>query len=337
MKKILLAAVTVIAVFLFLIIINYLTIPFDDGKEIAQKAGIPYPAVIAHRGASGIAPESTALAYELARDIGADYFEADLQRTADGVIIVFHDDSPARTTNAAEIFPGRENDFIGSFTYEELIRLDTGSWFNESFPRKAQDEFVGLQIITLNQLIDIAEAGNNNPGLYLETKSAPRYTGIEEDIVRILAERGWLPHKPTIQPPDREINALNGVRTVNTAMGTSRLIFQSFHPESLRQFRELTPESPRVLLVNFKRIRENGWNETITLASELGNGIGSAGYLTFPWVVRAAHGKDLIVHPYTINNNFYLTLMWFFGTDGVFTDYPGRALDFFRPHSLNKF
>lgn len=330
MKKLFWATTAVITAFIFLIIISYLISPFDGGKEIAQRAGIPYPAVIAHRGASGIAPESTVAAYELARDIGANYLEADLQRTVDGVIIVFHDDSPARTTNAAEIFPGREDDFIGSFTYEELMQLDAGSWFNKSFPGKAREEFNGLQIITLNELIDIAEEGNNNPGLYLETKSAPEYPGIEDDIVEILSNRGWLPGKPDLQHPERNAEKEMETVRVNTAMGTSRIIFQSFHTESLEKFKELSPETKRVLLVNFNRVFDHGWNETLKTASELADGIGPAGYLTFPWIVRKAHSENLIVHPYTVNNRLYLNLMWFFGTDGVFTDYPDTAIKFYR-------
>ena len=61
-------------------------------KALATLQGIPHPAVIAHRGASFDAPESTAAAYKLARDLGADYLELDLQRSKDGVLFVLHDD-----------------------------------------------------------------------------------------------------------------------------------------------------------------------------------------------------------------------------------------------------
>lgn len=330
MRKVLLALVIVAAVFLLMIVISYMISPFGSGKEIANKKGVPYPAVVAHRGASGLAPESTIAAYELARDMGADYLEADLQRTADGVIIIFHDDSPKRTTNVAEIFPGRENEFIGSFTYEELTQLDAGSWFNKSYPRKASNDFIGLKVITLDQLIDIAEAGNNNPGLYLETKSAPNYPGIEEEIVSILTDRGWLPDKPGLEKPDIEANAEKGRRTVNTAMGLSRIIFQSFHPESLKKFQQYSPDTPRILLVNYRRILDKGWKDTIELAHQLGDGIGPAGYLAFPWAVREAHSKGLLVHPYTVNHKCYISIMWFFGADGFFSDYPGRLLEYFH-------
>ena len=61
--------------------------------------------VIAHRGASYDAPEETEPAYLLARELGAAYLELDLQRTADGVLIAFHDDDLRRTTDVEAIFP----------------------------------------------------------------------------------------------------------------------------------------------------------------------------------------------------------------------------------------
>lgn len=81
----------------------------DPGKVLAEEWGIPHPMVIAHRGASGIAPESTRAAYEIARDLGADYLEADIQQTADGRLVVFHDDAQGdnfltRTSNVEHVF-----------------------------------------------------------------------------------------------------------------------------------------------------------------------------------------------------------------------------------------
>ena len=74
------------------------------GKELAERLGVPRPAIIAHRGASYFAPEETAPAYLLAREMGVDYLELDLQRTKDGVLIALHDDDLRRTTNVAGCF-----------------------------------------------------------------------------------------------------------------------------------------------------------------------------------------------------------------------------------------
>lgn len=275
------------------------------GKSLATEAGIPYRAVIAHRGASALAPESTVPAYLLAGEMGADYLEADLQRTSDGVIIAFHDDTLERTTNVAQIFPGRENDFIETFTFEELLQLDAGSWFFEEFPELARESFAGLKILTLVEIINIAEVGSLQPGLYLETKSAPRHPGIEQEIVEILEIRGWL------EEP-------------------GQVIFQSFYPESIEKLKELAPETLRVLLISEEIEAEKGFDNLILQATEIADGIGPVGYLGWPWLTGKAHRAGLIVHPYTINATWQMQLLTFFGADGIFTDRVPEALKTLR-------
>ena len=99
----------------------------DVGQTLARQAGIPWPAVIAHRGASFDAPESTAPAYLVARELGADYLELDLQRTKDGQLIALHDDTLERTTDVAKRFPERAKAPVSQFTLAELKSLDAGS------------------------------------------------------------------------------------------------------------------------------------------------------------------------------------------------------------------
>ena len=98
----------------------------------------------------------------------ADYLEADLQRTKDGEIIVFHDDDFRRTTDMREVFPGREGESPADFTLEELRRLDCGSWFNALHPKRARPEYRKSRILTLDELLDIAHGG---PGIYVELKT----------------------------------------------------------------------------------------------------------------------------------------------------------------------
>src|SRR5437867_6585802 len=70
-----------------------------------QKSPWKRPLLIAHRGASGYAPEHTLAAYELAIRQGADFVEQDLQLTKDDVLICLHDPDLARTTDVAKVFP----------------------------------------------------------------------------------------------------------------------------------------------------------------------------------------------------------------------------------------
>ena len=76
------------------------------GSLAVRAADMPKQ-LIAHRGASGYAPEHTRAAYQLALDQRADYVEQDLAVTRDGVLICLHDDSLERTSNVAEVFRDR--------------------------------------------------------------------------------------------------------------------------------------------------------------------------------------------------------------------------------------
>src|SRR5678816_1957839 len=68
---------------------------------------------VAHRGASGYAPEHTLDAYRLAITQGADYVEQDLQVSKDGVLVCLHDLTLERTTNVKEVFPDRSREREG--------------------------------------------------------------------------------------------------------------------------------------------------------------------------------------------------------------------------------
>lgn len=160
---------------------------------LAVSQGIPHPAVIAHRGASFDAPESTAAAYKLARDLGADYLEMDLQRSKDGVLFALHDNNLQRTTDVASKFPERKDSPANAFTMAELKTLDAGSWFNQAYPDRARASYVGLKILTLDEIIDIAQSNpQHKPGLYIETKEPQQFPGIEHDLKEKLQDRGWL-------------------------------------------------------------------------------------------------------------------------------------------------
>src|SRR6185503_7240451 len=80
------------------------------------------PLVIAHRGASGLAPENTLAAFKLAAALGADGVEMDAQLSADNRAVVIHDTRVNRTTNALGT--------VESFTADRLAGLDAGAWFD---------------------------------------------------------------------------------------------------------------------------------------------------------------------------------------------------------------
>ncbi len=87
------------------------------------------PRLIAHRGASLLAPENTMASMNAASDMGIFGLETDITISYDGVLFLVHDSTLERTTNVAEIFPGREETPAGQFTWAEISRLDAGKWF----------------------------------------------------------------------------------------------------------------------------------------------------------------------------------------------------------------
>lgn len=113
------------------------------------------PRLMAHRGASTLAPENTLTSMQVASKLGTYGLETDVDISYDGVLFLMHDSTLARTTNIAKIFPGREKDPVENFTWAELSRLDAGGWFqgraffpDEPIPTLAQV----LQIVQENHL-----------------------------------------------------------------------------------------------------------------------------------------------------------------------------------------
>lgn len=299
--------------------------PFQ-GARLAKRLGLPRPAVIAHRGASYLAPENTRPAYLLARELGADYLEVDLQRTRDGVLIALHDATLLRTTNIRDVFPDRADDPIETFTFSEIQRLDAGGWFNARFPDRARPSFTGIMIPRLEEILDLGEEGASPIGLFIETKAAGRHPGIERDLVEILRARGWIGADGAGKPP--------------------RIIFESFEPESLARLKALAPRVPAVLLINEAMMNRDGREALLRKAAELGAGIGTWGYrwsrdpgwsvrhaprryvTTWPWHTGAAHRAGLLVYPWTIDDCWEMWMLRLSGADGLFTDRPELALPF---------
>lgn len=119
------------------------------------------PVVYAHRGASAYAPENTLAAVDAADDLGVAWVENDVQLTKDGVLVVVHDTTLGRTTDAEEVFPGRAPWAVKDFTAAEIAKLDAGSWFGAGF--------AGARVPTLTQYLHRLE--RNHQKLLLEIKA----------------------------------------------------------------------------------------------------------------------------------------------------------------------
>ena len=123
-------------------------------------------AIIAHRGASGLAPENTLSAFQLAIDIGSDYLELDVRMSSDDSLMVIHDATVDATTDGTGT--------VSSKTYAQLRALDAGSWFGPAF--------IGEQIPTLREALSMAK--NNGSKVCVEMKQ----TGIRTAVLNLIQD-----------------------------------------------------------------------------------------------------------------------------------------------------
>lgn len=251
--------------------------------------------VIAHRGASDLAPEETMPAFQRAIDFNARYLELDIQRSKDGVIVAFHDDDLTRTTDVEKVFPewAGKRPRIADFTYEQLMRLDAGSWFNQTNPGKALDAYVGAKIVTLEQVLELAAREMKHPSVYVEFKNSNWYPNIENEAIEILKRTGWLEDNGQ-HKPNRE------------------LVFQSFEIESLNRLKTLAPDVQRTYLIwdpegygkpsNWSN--PTTWRNLLRAAAEAGHHVIGPDYpLAFvPGFNELRKSLGLKLHVWTVND-----------------------------------
>lgn len=103
------------------------------------------PQVFAHRGGCALGPENTIAAFDLGRNAGADGLELDVHLSADGIVVVCHDDTLDRTTGS--------NGAVAAQTAAALARVDAGHRFTDTkggFPFRG----LGIGVPTLRDVLD---------------------------------------------------------------------------------------------------------------------------------------------------------------------------------------
>jgi glycerophosphoryl diester phosphodiesterase len=143
---------------------------------LAQNPSPNHPLVIAHRGASGLRPEHTRAAYELAIAQGADFIEPDLVMSKDGAFVVRHENEIGGTTDVAT-----HPELADRKTTKVIDGVSTTGWFTEDFTlaelrtlrarerlpafRPANTAFDGQDgVLTFDDVVEIARAGSVRTG-----------------------------------------------------------------------------------------------------------------------------------------------------------------------------
>ncbi|SHJ49687.1 glycerophosphoryl diester phosphodiesterase [Malonomonas rubra DSM 5091] len=141
--------------------------------------------IIAHRGASGCWPENTLLAFAKALDAGAKWLELDVHLSADGELVVIHDETLQRTTNG--------NGRVSDFRYDELQQLDAGD---------------GEKIPLLDEVLELALG---RAAVNIELKGARTGSAVARLLEQRFAARQRLPKILASSLYEKELRELSAI------------------------------------------------------------------------------------------------------------------------------
>jgi glycerophosphoryl diester phosphodiesterase len=256
--------------------------------------------VIAHRGASGHAPENTLSAFLLAIQMGADGVELDVHLTADGEVVVLHNDTVEATTDG--------HGHVGHMSLRELQALDAGSWYdsshNDSHDGAHDARYTGERIPTLAQVF---EALGHRALINVEIK----------------AQRG----RAAQERPRGQLEAAV-VRLIEDHHMSQQVLVSSFSPGSLRRVHQLCPDLPLGFLFAPMPGRPSRLLLRLIRAWVAPY---DALHPTWAWVdaARAAWARrlDLPLNVWTVNHRDDMRPMRDLGVAGIITNYPDRLID----------
>lgn len=230
------------------------------------------PLIFAHRGASKYAPENTVSAFHKAIALGAKAIELDVMLSKDKKIVVIHDVDVSRTTNGI----GR----VDEMTYDQLIKLDAGSWFSQEF--KAE---------RLPRLEDIFDQFGNNCLINIELKNY---------------------HSPKDDLPNRVMALISKYNL------TDSVIISSFLPNNLKIIKSYR-NKPLVALLTLTGFK-GWITRSKLFFSYSPNFIHPAqNDVTFTYIQKE-HARGRKVHVYTVNEKRIMENLFRWNVDGIFTD-----------------
>jgi len=164
MKKILKIILAILLFFILYILTSLSPIFYSTPAEMNS---YEYT-ITGHRGAGALAPENTLAAIKEGLKYGVDRIEVDVHQSKDGKVIIMHDVTLDRTTNGSGA--------IKDFTYDELLKLDAGSWFSE--------KYTGEKIPLLEEAMELID---DNAVFVIELKEGDEiYPGIVENVVNLI-------------------------------------------------------------------------------------------------------------------------------------------------------
>jgi glycerophosphoryl diester phosphodiesterase len=254
---------------------------------------------VGHRGASRLAPENTLAGARKALQVGADMWELDVAVTADGVLVLAHDDSLLRTSNARAVFPEREPWLLKDFTLAELRRLDFGSWFNVTTPSASEagnpaaiGDYTAEPIPTLREALLFTREHSWRVDVELkDLKGAPGERHVVEDTVALIQELDMI----------------------------GRVLLTSFQTRFLQPARQLDPNLSLGVLVFSPDPDPVGLVHRLQVQAYL-----PPASATPPPMVAELRAAGIDVYPWTVNEETAMRDYITAGATGILTDVPHR-------------
>lgn len=279
------------------------------------------PDISAHRSGGGVAPQNTLMAFEniveQGDELGVDTLEFDVQITKDGELVLLHDLTYDGTSNAVEAF-GKKNNFVSSFTLEEVQVLNLGENFkgNGDYPYRGlrgDDIPYNLRVVTCDTVIDYVEANSNGKkyNYVIEIKSIGinSYKAVDR-LYSIITERNL----------------------------QDRVIWSTFAPDTSAYMKAKYPGISRtadaIEAIQFYFYFRMDWNlqdvspSYVALQIPYGeSALDNIINLGTREMLNYAHKNDIAVQYWTVNSEEDVVLLTENGADCIMTDYPQMAYE----------
>ncbi|KLV09130.1 glycerophosphodiester phosphodiesterase [Photobacterium aquae] len=324
--------------------------------------------VVAHRGASGYLPEHTLPAKAMAYAMKPDYIEQDVVMTKDNQLVVLHDHYLDRVTNVAELFPDRARKdgryYAIDFTLDEIKQMSVTEGFNikdgkqvQGFPQRFPMWKSDFKVPTFQEEIEMIQGLNKSLGygigIYPEIK-APwfhRHEGkdISAAVLKVLKDYGYTSKDSKVYLQTFDFDELKRIHDeLMPKMGMDVKLVQLMAYTDWNETMVYGKDG-KATPYNYDWMFKPGGMATV---AKYADGIGpwkpmvvsdasTKGNIKLTGLVEAAHEQGMQVHPYTFRADegripayaddfngmldvFYKTA----GVDGVFTDFPDKAVDY---------
>ncbi|EJI7241762.1 glycerophosphodiester phosphodiesterase [Salmonella enterica] len=326
------------------------------GMTIGSGAVAAEKVVIAHRGASGYLPEHTLPAKAMAYAQGADYLEQDLVMTKDDHLVVLHDHYLDRVTDVADRFPDRARKdgryYAIDFTLDEIKSLKFTEGFDiengkkvQTYPGRFPMGKSDFRIHTFEEEIEFVQGLNHstgkNIGIYPEIKAPWFHHQEGKDIaaktLEVLKKYGYTGKQDNVYLQCFDVAELKRIKNeLEPKMGMDLNLVQLIAYTDWNETQQKQPDG-RWVNYNYDWMFKPGAMKQV---AEYADG-STKGNIKLTGMVQDAHQNKMVVHPYTVRadqlpdyatdvNQLYDILYNKAGVDGLFTDFPDKAVMFLQ-------